>query len=226
MSTVYIPANRAEQWSTLLAKPELHWKTGASAKALAYCWQEAHGFPTEVKAALELNEALRGITLLLALPEHKVDLPGGTRPSQSDIWVLARAKDKLVSMAVEGKVAESFDRTVDECLEDASPGKHQRLKFLRDELGLDDDQELGSIRYQLLHRTASAVIEAKRFCASHAVLLVHSFSPARDWLADYQSFARLFEAEPAVDRVVTVGARGGVSLHLGWVCGDARFLAS
>jgi hypothetical protein len=34
-----------------------------------------------------------------------------------------------------------------------------------------------AIRYQLLHRAASVVIEAERFNASYAVLPVHSFSP-------------------------------------------------
>lgn len=226
MTIIYVPSTNAEQWSAFLAKPELHWKTGASAKTLAYCWQEAGGFPPEVQAALDMNEALQGIKPLLALPEHRVDLPGGTRPSQNDIWVLARVRDELVSIAVEGKVAESFDKTVDEWLEGASEGKRLRLTFLRDRLGLDEDQRLGPIRYQLLHRAASAVIEAKRFCAPRAVMLVHSFSSTRDWLDDYMAFARLFRVEAAVNRVVDVGVRDGVGLHLGWVCGDPRFLAA
>jgi hypothetical protein len=40
--------NNPEDWRQLLAKPNGHWKTGCSAKALAYCWQEAKDFPPEV----------------------------------------------------------------------------------------------------------------------------------------------------------------------------------
>ncbi|MFA7012304.1 MAG: hypothetical protein WC202_05045, partial [Desulfobacterales bacterium] len=49
------------------------------------------------------------------LPEHKVPLPGGSRSSQNDIWVLARSKGQLISIAVEGKVSETFGPTVQEC---------------------------------------------------------------------------------------------------------------
>ena len=34
--------------------------------------------------------ALREAEFLLAIPEHEVPLPGGIRPSQNDLWVLAR----------------------------------------------------------------------------------------------------------------------------------------
>ncbi len=66
-----------------------------------------------------------------------------------------------------------------------------------------------------LHRTASAIIEAKRFGAPHAVMLVHSFSPSRDWLSDYEAFATLLRAEVATNKVVSAGNRGGVHLHVG-----------
>ena len=49
-----------------------------------------------------------------------------------------------------------------------------------------------SIRYQLLHRTASAVIAAQQFGARLAVMVVHSFSPSHQWHDDYQAFAREF----------------------------------
>ncbi len=41
------------------------------------------------------------------------------------------------------------------------------------------------VRYQLLHRTASVVIEAKRFHATTAVMIVHSFSPELKWLESW-----------------------------------------
>jgi hypothetical protein len=224
LSKVYIPATRADQWAQFLAEPVKHWRTGYSARTLAHSWQEADGFPLEVWAALAAHPGFAGIELLLALPEHQVHLPGGSRPSQNDIWVLARAGNDLVSIAVEGKVAEPFGPTLEEWLDGASSGKAARFAFLRTALGLPE-QVPGTVRYQLLHRSASAVIEAKRFGAAHAVMLVHSFGQAHQWFEDYAAFAALFGAEVAVDRVVSVGERDGVQLHLGWVCGDAKYLS-
>jgi hypothetical protein len=80
LSQVYIPTSSAEQWAQFLAEPVKHWRQGYSARTLAYSWQEACGFPTEVRSVLE--STFPSIELLLALPEHKVPLPGGSRPSQ------------------------------------------------------------------------------------------------------------------------------------------------
>jgi len=98
--------------------------------------------------------------LLLALPEYLVPLPGGARPSQNDIFILARSDIDLVTIAMKGKVKEPLGPTVSEWLRNASPGKRVRLEFIQDLLELGD-QSLDTIRYQLLHRTASALIEAK-----------------------------------------------------------------
>jgi len=43
LSKIYIPTTKPEDWQSLLADPEKHWRKGYSAKALAYCWQEADG---------------------------------------------------------------------------------------------------------------------------------------------------------------------------------------
>ena len=89
LSKTYIPTTNAEQWAQLLADPHKHWRTGYSARTLAYSWQEANGFPAEVRSVL--TTTFPNIELLLALPEHQVLLPGGSRPSQNDIWVLLGA---------------------------------------------------------------------------------------------------------------------------------------
>ena len=223
MPHIYIPAATADQWAALLAEPTKHWRTGFSARTLAYSWQEAQGVPAEVRNALATSEALRGSELLLAIPEHQVSLPGGGRPSQNDVWALARANGQLVSVAIEGKVAEPFGPTLGEWLEQPSAGKSQRLAFLQSELGLTS-QPVSSIRYQLLHRTVSAVLEAKRFGAPHAVMLVHSFSQEHQWFSDFAAFAGILGIGAEVGRVFTAGERGGVHLHLGWVRGNAAYL--
>ena len=224
MSCIYIPAKNAEDWEQLLADPEKHWKVGYSARTLAYSWLNADGFPDEIKAAFSTNEFLSDIQLLLATPEHRVPLVGGDKPSQNDIWALARASTGLVSITVEGKVSEPFGPTLSEWLSEGSKGKATRLAFLRRELNLNEALA-GTIRYQLIHRTGSAVIEAKRFGAPHAVMLVHSFSPSREWFQDFEAFARLLRAEVAINQVVYAGQRAGVHLHIGWICGNEEYLS-
>jgi hypothetical protein len=223
VSKIYIPAVSAEQWAQFLAAPVKHWRQGYSARTLAYSWQEANGFPVEVQAVLATQ--FPDIELLLALPEHQVSLPGGSRPSQNDIWVLARSTGKLVSITVEGKVSEPFGPTVQEWRTEASSGKSQRLTFLCEQLGIQSAVP-DALRYQLLHRAASAVIEAKRFSATDAVMLVHSFSQSSEWFQDYAAFVSLLGGGAvSEDTLVSVGVRSGISLHLAWVRGDASYLS-
>ena len=168
--------------------------------------------------------------------EHRVALPGGSRASQTDLFALARSGPHLISIAVEGKVAEEFDATVGDWLDRRAaeqskrgrphePSAHarKRLAFLRKLLQLDEADIL-DLRYQLLHRTAAAVLEAQRFAAHYALMLVHSFSASDAWLADYQAFTQRMGAPSAdADLIVAVGKRGGIPLYLGWIRGEERY---
>lgn len=220
MSRIYVPTTGVESWQALLADPVKHWKTGYSAKSLAYSWEEAEGLPAEIKElfASSPEHGLEDMELLLAIPEHKVPLPGGSTQSQNDVFVLGKAAGQLVSIAIEGKVSEPFGPTVGEWIEGGSSGKHERLAFLKKVLGIVGEVDSG-VRYQLLHRTASAVIEAKRFNAPKAVMVVHSFSQTSEWFEDYVNFLKLFGVSAAVGELVCVGERDGVELYLGWAMG-------
>lgn len=99
------------------------------------------------------------------------------------------------------------------------------MAFLVDVLGLTASN-LSSIRYQLLHRTASAVIEAERLGATAAVMIVHSFSSENLWFQDYAAFVGLFGIVAGVDRLSGTSARNGLPLYLGWAHGNERFLKS
>ena len=224
-SRFFIPSNGPEDWKGLLAEPDKQWRTGYSAKALACCWEEAHGFPNSVEQVFSKARypLFKKIFPLLALPEYQVPLPGGARPSQNDIFILARSDIDLVTIAVEGKVKEPFGPTVSEWLRNASSGKRVRLKFIQDLLELGD-QALDTIRYQLLHRTASALIEAKWFNASSAVMLVHSFSQDHAWFEDYKEFLGLFDKTAKPDSVTFAGEKGGIDLYLSWVTGEEKYL--
>lgn len=65
--------------------------------------------------------------------------------------------------------------------------------------------------------TVAAVIEAERFHATRAVMLVHSFSPDHAWLDDYRAFARALGTEGDRSKLSHVGQRNNVELYLGWV---------
>lgn len=227
MGVIFVPSTGPGDWQRLLADPVKHWKTGFSARSFAYAWEDADGFPPEITNALEETGEpdVKELRPLIVIPEHEVPLPGGRRPSQNDAWVLARNEKGLVSIAVEGKVEEPFGPTIGEWLGEASEGKNERLGYLADIMGIDEDGLGAEIRYQLMHRTASAIIEANRFHASTALMIVHSFSPAMTWFDDYAAFCELF-TDQAVrpDSVVSIGQRSGVACYLAWVRGDKRFL--
>lgn len=223
MPRIFVPSHGPGDWRSLLADPEKHWARRYSARTLAHCWEDSDGFPVEVRNVLLQHSALANAEPLLIFPEWKVPLPGGSRPSQNDIWVLAKSNGALVSIAVEGKVDEPFDKTVEEWKADASAGKDTRLDHLTKVLGLTAPVP-ESIRYQLLHRTASAVIEAERFGARHAVMLVHSFSKENLWFKDFSAFASLFGINAQIGQLASATARNGLPLHIGWVHGDERYL--
>jgi hypothetical protein len=136
MKRIYTPTRGVEDWQSLLAEPEKQWKTGFSARSIAYAWEEAGGFPHEVYKALD--DGFPGIVPLSIIPEHQVPLPGGKAASQNDVWVLAKSAEDLISIAVEGKVSEPFGPTIGEWNPDASTGRRKRFHFLKDLLGLDE----------------------------------------------------------------------------------------
>jgi hypothetical protein len=57
---------------------------------------------------------------------------------------------------------------------------------------LADEPVPDDVSYQLLHRTASAVIEARRFKTDYAAMIVHSFSPTHRWVNSFARFTQLF----------------------------------
>ena len=94
MGNFFIPTKDAQCWQRLLADPIKHWQLGKSAMALSVCWEQSKGFPENVNTFEKSNLKLFHKTeTLLALPEYKIDLVGSDiRPSQNDIFVLAKGK--------------------------------------------------------------------------------------------------------------------------------------
>jgi len=219
ISRILIPSNGPDDWRQLLARPERQWKRGRSAMAAALSWEAATGgAPPEV--ALLLGEAPE---LLLAIPEHRVALPGGGRGSQCDVFALVRDGSETIAVAVEAKVSEPFGPKLAEWRKNASPGKRKRLNFICARLGLPPELP-GDLRYQLLHRAAAAVIEMDRFKTDRAALIVQSFSEKHRGFEDFAHFVALFglDLKPGQSGVHVLPC--GKPLTLGWAVGDPRYL--
>lgn len=198
MARFLIPTDNPESWKSLLAEPEKHWKKGRSAWMLAHSWEDADGFPPEVARVLGSSDAevLRGLEFVAGFPEWQTPLPGGRRASQTDLLVQARnAAGQLVVIGIEGKVDEPFGPIVSDWYADATPGKKERLGFLVKRLGVEENDALG-LRYQLLHRTVSATLEAEHFGATAAMMLVHSFDPGNAGHRDFERFKQACAAPP------------------------------
>jgi len=223
MSKILIPSPGSDAWQQFLAEPDKQWRSGYSAKTLACCWEDCEGLPVEIGElfAAEFNEVPE---LLLAIPEHKVPLPGGTRASQIDVFALLRVARQTVSVAVEGKVAEPFGPTLDEWLASASDGKQSRLECLRNLLGLPADIP-GDLRYQLLHRAGSAIVEANRFKTDSAAMIVHSFSPERIGFDSYSRFLEILGVAHREGALSSAMLPEGRKLYVGWANGDQRYRA-
>ena len=226
MKNIVVPTRTAEDWQRLLAGRDRQGRDDPSAKALARCWQDADGFPPEIRTALHDSgvRLFRDVELLLAIPEHQVAMPPfNTYPSQNDIFVLAKGEGQLISIAVEGKYSEPFGPFVAKWTERMTEGKRERLRFLSKELGLGQSA-IGHIRYQLLHRTASALLEARRFRAENAMMLVHSFSQCNEWFDDFCDFCELFGLLGRVNSAVGPKHIKGIDLYLSWVRGNPKYL--
>lgn len=222
MGNYFVPTDGPESWKKFLANPEKQWVAGYSALELAYCWEGATKLPACVDRVFKQSEipVFQNVDVLFGFPEYKVPLPGGSASSQNDLYVLAKSNNELLTIMVEGKVSEPFGETVETWLGNhPSEGKRKRLDFLLKILGLQENH-VRKIRYQLLHRAASAVMEATNITAKHSLMLVHSFSETGKWFEDYEEFVKLFHLTPKKDGIVGPVQVNGKELYFGWVTGD------
>ena len=215
---IYIPSKSEQDWKHLLAQPNKQWKPGYSAKSLATCWQGANGIPEKVKQVFAITDCieLKDVEMLLGIPEYKVVLPGGVRESQNDLFVLVRTDKEIFPIMVEGKVNESFGPLVGEWKKNMSDGKKERLEYLCKLLNLTN-KKIDNIRYQLLHRTASAIITANKYHCNTAMVLIHSFSPLNKSFKDYSDFINLYNLEAQLDGIIGPVILNGVRVYWGWV---------
>ena len=216
MTQIYRKTEGPADWRGLLADPDRQWRAGFSAMAAAQSWEE--GFPPEVAVLCGADAALQ-----LAIVEHKVAMPGRGLPSQCDVFALVHADGQDMAVAVEAKVDEPFGPTIAEWLgPDPGTNKTLRLSTICSWLGLTDPAP--DLRYQLFHRTAAAIAEARRFRRPVAAMIVQSFSPTRRWFDDFHAFAAALGLPAAPDTAASRALPCGLALRLGWASGDPAFL--
>lgn len=219
MTRIYRPTIGLADWKAGLADPEKHWRAGFSAMATAQSWEAARdALPPEIARLLGATPEL-----LLAVPEHKVPLPGGARDSQCDVFALVRCGRQTIALAVEAKVNEPFGDTIGTWYSRATAGRTARLGALCNWLGIAFPPD-PALRYQLLHRTGAAIVEARRFNLEHAAMIVQSFAPDARWIEDFTAFAAALGLDLGRDQSGTCRLPCGMNLTLGWASGDPAFL--
>jgi len=213
----YAPIHDIADWQKLVEKRRKnHWKPGKSAYKTAHSWFNSNpDLPREIKALLGGTAKL-----FAATPEHETPLPGKGSGSHSDVLAFINMRGEHCAVTVEGKVDEKFDDTVDAWLKEASSesssnNRTKRLNGIYDELGLTNPAA-AQIRYQLLHRAAAAVIEAKRFNADCATMIVQSFSPKHQWFEDFAEFLKLFGIGSVKRDMLYETGMPGMPLYFGW----------
>lgn len=193
----------------------------------AVSWESAtgthSGLPTPIAAmfqAAEMNEP----KLLLAIAEHKVPLKGTGGDSQCDVWALVRTTEGTVSVSVEAKANESFgenNETLGAWLKGGkSPGsaanRVMRWHHVEENLPKGGEEVYHCVPFQILHRCAAAVIEARRFRLKHAVFLVQSFDAPTKSFEKYALFASALGLSVNRNRLEFADV-GDIRLGIGWV---------
>jgi hypothetical protein len=224
------PLNAPEQVRPLLRDPDIHWKKGRSAYEAAHAWvgQQKHrsaGIPSRVSSVLKSDPAWHAARVVTGFFEHATPLDTQKGPSNTDLLVVCDIVPGLGVMAVEAKAGETFgERICDWLTITPSPGKDARWKWACEFFGVGDEA-CRQLRWQLFHRTASAIIEARRFRSTHAIMLVHDFSGRASSLDDYLVFASALGIGNArVDGLSDAREFGGISLQLAWVCDEPTTL--
>jgi len=209
-------------WRERLASPDRQWKRGYSAFETAVSWEytskSTSGLPARIEELLRENRYGDPV-LMFAVAEHKVALEGGNAASQSDVWAIVKTSLGMLSLTVEAKAKETFG---DEILEKwFTAGRSEKSQINRRKRWEDIQKYLPKsdsflqVRYQMLHRCAAAVIEAKRFGFLHAAFVVQAFDTPDESFQDYAAFCQALKISAARRGMATTSV-DGISLSVGW----------
>lgn len=226
MSKLCIETRGICNWRERLAEPNGQWKRGYSAFEAAVSWEGASrrsdGLPERI-AELFRQSDFGEAELLFAIAEHTVPLRGIGKQSQCDVWALLNTSSDKVSLSIEAKVNEPFgtgNETLDHWLnggksQGSKENRSTRWEHVYENLPPNGHDCYKEVPYQLLHRCAAAVIEAKRFRVPYAALVVQAFSAPSE---SFEMFTRLCKAVNvnAVHGQMSIINAGDIHLGVGW----------
>jgi hypothetical protein len=226
MNRLCVETRGIGNWRERLAKPETQWRRRYSAFETAVSWETASGHPwglPEPMRELFRESTFGEPTLVLAIAEHKVPLDGGRADSQCDVWALLDTPTGGVSLSVEAKANETFGQA-NESLRDwlvageserSSRNREERWKHIAEHLPSAAAGAYSLVPYQVLHRCAAAVIEARRFHLQSAVFVVQSFGAPPESFEAFSRFCQAvnIKAERGRMQISTVGE---IRLGIGW----------
>jgi hypothetical protein len=242
------PIHSVDDWFRL-APPKgksKQWRDGRSAKETAKAWFRTGKpeVPEELEALFESHPATKGLVIETAIPEVPIPLDnfrGETR--NSDMILLGHVGEVTTLVGIESKADEPFGELVGEYRQKAKPRSKipERIDMLCQSIfGHPVDEEIGQLRYQLLHGVGGTLIEARNRKAGQALFVVHEFisdEVALDKVernaADFERFVRTFpglkptSAEPGIllGSLKIPGGRfvpGDVPLFVGKAAVDVR----
>lgn len=225
MKRIVVPTRTGSDWQPLLAQPERHWKKGASAMTVAASWEGAgSALPSEIAAALNLcgSACVADLRLIIARPEWEVALEGGETTSNTDVLAICRNDVGLCVMAVEAKVHEGFGPLVGQKRAEASVGQSARVAYL--ERLLQVERFADGIRYQLVHRTASALLTAQEFYAGTAVMMVQAWDAPSARQDEFKAFCSAMRGKQLSPLVFALPDFERPKLFVAWCNGDPKFL--
>jgi quercetin dioxygenase-like cupin family protein len=214
------PLERPEDVIPLLADPG-HWRKGRSAYEAAFSWFDAGDVPEAIRRVIETDPAFSNATPSRVVFEQRTKLDNFGKASQTDVLALLKTPAGRVLLSIEAKFDEPFGPLVDDW-DDRSDGRTGRLTGLLGHLRLTR-ASVGSLRYQLLHRTVAALLEAQREGIADAALVVQSFNGACAGFGDFRAFVR--ELGVTLDEPGRLSApieRSGIRVRFGWAEDNPR----
>ncbi len=226
LTNYYRPLKIQEEWKELLVDPIIQWEDGKSAKELAKLWARSDKMPKSV-SDLFPNDEIKPIFLF---PEYPVQMPGIGKGSCNDLYVLTSTSDGYMPIMIEAKAGESFGPFILDWYKERTKNKDEgrnaatRLDGILEELGLKNYDEppyqrIGALRYQLFHRTASALLEAKRIKATKALVLIQSFQQDPKGYEDFKQFLNLLSNTTQISKGKLIGpiSINGTELYFAWL---------
>ena len=225
MNRLFIATRGVSSWRERLANPDRQWKRACSALETAVSWESASSSPAGVPEAIV--ESFRGSiyadpVLVLAIAEHKVPLAGKGGDSQCDVWALLHSNSGGISLSVEGKAKEGFgagNESLAEWLandkEAVQSNRRLRWEGIQKHLPPSGENAYSQVAYQLLHRCAAAVIEARRLRLPNAAFVVQAFESPSESFTEFARLCRALGVKAEHGRIQMI-AVGDVRLGIGW----------